>query len=962
MAIGHILLILFLLYAFSEFGHAQGTATKIISGPTLPAVCTPGTQNLFMLTTAASADAPGLYECTGTNIWGQVNGGAYWGQAPVFNAADPLFLAADPCASILNVYSNALYLLAANAVVDATGFTGSQNCASNMLAITRPTWIKLGNVTLHVTVNQAAGFPTSSILAAPATPTTNTNTTTGGTLSNAVFVKVGYVTAWIPAQVNTLGPSAELVASMNAACSGTPTCTETVNSPAAVVGAYGYNVYESNTTGTEKLCNVAPIPIGVNYKITANCAGVAINTANLAFVDLSVLSGEGDSTKISLENAAASIDASGTWNWLFKDMSISSNLTTQSVNGMLQMGNLIQADNLSFSGGGNHIYITGFLDTVRRTRHFGFTQTTGPVSGIAGFNTKWLRIEDTLFSNFTFPVSPTTNYGISLNQCYMCTVDGERSENVDNSLAVNGGSMLVATGDNTVANASSHILFANFTCDVLINVNCADFTGMTHHAQMLNADCNGTNNVTGVGANILGADCYDIFMASNYTLTNLKGSNRGGPGGACCPTLEIYSSADGTVNGGEFSNDKSNEGVRIVGSPALSFNGVITSRNQNSGVVLADATTIVTCNGTTTVAWVSGQPFGPWQFNQQVGIGAGPTFFNLDHTVDSHTLVLTTTCGLGASQAFFVATADFTVNGGKADDNGQAGTGTGVRTGLAEGYYFSGHSIGILNGLTCNDNAPILANKHQQYCARAENNAIFTVNMVDGSGNGGGSNCLKVLKPMGSATEWFCDSPGNSGGFARDGTTNKVISLTPLVSNFGVFDQGQSATVADTGAINTTETIIAKSLALPANRLVAGTVIRIPFVGTNTSSVANTSTFTLRMGTAGTTADTAIFTAVMAVSATTGTGVPFEGEVICNVRTAGASGTGFCKVSLKNPNGTSVATPSTGISVIPLQLVLPAMSTFNTTTANQFISLTYKSAATTTTSIFKIGDILFSHL
>jgi hypothetical protein len=189
------------------------------------------------------------------------------------------------------------------------------------------------------------------------------------------------------------------------------------------------------------------------------------------------------------------------------------------------------------------------------------------------------------------------------------------------------------------------------------------------------------------------------------------------------------------------------------------------------------------------------------------------------------------------------------------------------------------------------------------------------------------------------------------------GTGTMLCLFSPQVPgmecNRPVNKTGQADIVADSGAINTTETIIVKTPALAANRLIVGTVIRIPFVATNTSTVANVSTFTLRMGTLGTTSDPAIFTSAMAASATSGTNVAFEGEVICTVRTIGASGTGFCKVKLVNPNATSVATASTGISVIPLQLVLPSMSTFNTTTAGNILSLSYKSAATTTTSIFK---------
>jgi hypothetical protein len=874
---------------------------------------------------------------------------AQWNAAPIFYADDPKFAGATQCDSIANVIASAAYIASSRAIINAEGFFGDQNCPVNMLATTRPTWIKLGAENLHVTVNQPAGFPTTSILAAPSAPTSASTTTTGGTLSNAVFVRVGLMTPWM-AENNTLGPSPELTVTMNAACSGTPTCTATINSPAVAVGAYAYNLYESNTTGTEKLCNVAPIPLGESFTIKANCTGAAVNTANLAFEGRSILSGMGDLTKISLENAAASIDGSGTWNWDFKDFALMSTLTTQSVNGMLMLGNAQRADNLTFLGGGNHIYITGNMVTVGSNRHYGFTQTTGPVAGIASFNTSWLKIKDPIFSNFTFPVSPTLNNGIQLNQCTMCIVDGMRAQNIDNSQAVNGGSMMAATGDGSAAGASSNVQFINFQADGLININCADFLNFTHDSTMNTGTCANTNNRAGVGSNVLGADGFDIFMAANVTLTALKGYHRGGPGGACCPTLEIYSSTNVTVNGGDFSRDQSNEGVRVVSSPATTFNGVITSGNTNSGVVLADATSTVTCNGTANVVWVSGLPFGPWTFNQQAWIGGVPTAFNIDHVVDFHNLVLTTTCGLGASQAFVVYTQDFSSTGFKADDNGQAGTGAGVRTGLAEAYYFSGHSQGSLSNGSCNDNAPVAGSKHQQYCVRLENNARGRFTAIDMTNNGGGSNCLLEGNNV-AGNHTYCDSTKNSAFFLDDNAT--PMWTASAQQTIGANNKvGQADIVADSGAINTTETIIVKTATLPANRLIAGTHIRATLTGTCTSSAANTTTITGRMGTNGTTADTAIFTAVMGAAATTGTAIPFWLTVDCTVRTVGASGTGFCTVKLEN-NGV------TGISTSTLQIVMPTMSAFNTTTAGNILSFSDKSAGTTTTSTFKQGVIEF---
>jgi hypothetical protein len=159
---------------------------------------------------------------------------------------------------------------------------------------------------------------------------------------------------------------------------------------------------------------------------------------------------------------------------------------------------------------------------------------------------------------------------------------------------------------------------------------------------------------------------------------------------------------------------------------------------------------------------------------------------------------------------------------------------------------------------------------------------------------------------------------------------------------------GTASIITDSAGINTTETVVVKSGTLAANRLVAGTVIRAVLEGTCTASAANTSTFQIRIGTAGTTADTLVFSGVTAASAVTGTAVPFRAILELTVRTVGVSATATGFLTIQTTGGTA-----TGISTIPVQVILPTMTAFNTTTASNIISATYKSAATTTTCTFK---------
>lgn len=178
-------------------------------------------------------------------------------------------------------------------------------------------------------------------------------------------------------------------------------------------------------------------------------------------------------------------------------------------------------------------------------------------------------------------------------------------------------------------------------------------------------------------------------------------------------------------------------------------------------------------------------------------------------------------------------------------------------------------------------------------------------------------------------------------------------------NNLGATVKGLiSANTSATGALNTTETIVVGGKAqngatavIPANSLQIGNVLRFTMHGTCTSSIANTSTFTLRMGTAGTgTTDASVATAVTSIAAVTGTAVGFTAILDFTVLTIGSTGTISGSMLLLNTGITGISANNT--QSIPLTVT----ATLNTTTAN-YIEVTYKSAATTTTSTFQGGFI-----
>jgi hypothetical protein len=180
------------------------------------------------------------------------------------------------------------------------------------------------------------------------------------------------------------------------------------------------------------------------------------------------------------------------------------------------------------------------------------------------------------------------------------------------------------------------------------------------------------------------------------------------------------------------------------------------------------------------------------------------------------------------------------------------------------------------------------------------------------------------------------------GKATTDTLTNKTLTSpainNPTFTGFG----GLTSRTADTSAINTTETLLA-SITIPTAAV--GTTYRITLHGTNTSTVANASTFTLRAGTAGTTSDASIATAAV-TSAASGTNVPFRIVIEYTLRTNGTTGNGQGVMQIVNNGTTGLSTTATNI------VALTTSAAFNTTTATKF-DITYKSAATTTTSTFQ---------
>jgi hypothetical protein len=150
------------------------------------------------------------------------------------------------------------------------------------------------------------------------------------------------------------------------------------------------------------------------------------------------------------------------------------------------------------------------------------------------------------------------------------------------------------------------------------------------------------------------------------------------------------------------------------------------------------------------------------------------------------------------------------------------------------------------------------------------------------------------------------------------------------------------------GAINTAETVLETLSVVAGTTLAVGTVVRITLQGTCTASSADTSTFTIRAGTLGTTGDASV-AAPTVTSATSGTAIPFKVVLEFTVRTTGSGGTAAGSMEVINQG-------TTGLSTLATNVVPFTSSTLATTTATK-LSITYKSSGASCTCTFQTATI-----
>lgn len=211
---------------------------------------------------------------------------------------------------------------------------------------------------------------------------------------------------------------------------------------------------------------------------------------------------------------------------------------------------------------------------------------------------------------------------------------------------------------------------------------------------------------------------------------------------------------------------------------------------------------------------------------------------------------------------------------------------------------------------------------------------------------------------IGTIGDWFDWGDGGSGSNISSGSSNVsgVSSIAGTASQITAsnsagavtlsFSLPAKAIIVPSSGINTAETYIsANTFVIPASTMAVGDVYMIYGFGTCTSTAANLSTFTPRCGTAGTTADTALST-VTCTAASSGTTIAFYFEITITVQAIGTLGSLFTSGMITNTGITGISSSSTPV------VVIGGTTTINTTNTN-ILGISYKTAASTTTSTFQ---------
>jgi hypothetical protein len=208
------------------------------------------------------------------------------------------------------------------------------------------------------------------------------------------------------------------------------------------------------------------------------------------------------------------------------------------------------------------------------------------------------------------------------------------------------------------------------------------------------------------------------------------------------------------------------------------------------------------------------------------------------------------------------------------------------------------------------------------------------------------SNDINVVIEKGASLSGGLPAP-DTNHFVTDNNQAPIILggsyswINGQPKNFG----GMASLTANSPTITTTEVKVI-SYNIPSSFILPGTTFRVKAQGTCVSSAANTTSLIVRLGTTGTSSDTAILLHTL-TAATSGSNVPFNLEYIITFRsTSVASYTGYLW------NG-----GTTGISTTVPNALAPATVSGLVTNTSLIIQFSAFTSASTTSIVFQNATI-----
>jgi hypothetical protein len=697
----------------------------------------------------------------------------YWGNAPRFDASDAKFAGADMCGNLVNVLSDATYLAATAAIIDATGFAGAQNCTTNPFPATaHPTKWMFGSslhVNLTVLATTVAPPPTASVLTVPGTPGLSTSTS-GGSLGASAGI--GVKTEW-ESVYNPSTPSAEGTITTGAGATNSVTVTSPTSPP---FGAVCYDVFSATPVGSGwKKTNTNCIPLGTNFVIKTIGAGAVPATSNNATVDTFEVDGGGSTWSLNNSAAALSIGTDGTY---FHDLNVVTSGTSANATGSVYINQNVQyamMERISCSGGGHCIRMDANDSHITLRDIHCNVPTTSASCIVAANGNSDLRIYNVLEDNSVIATGGNLQGVINLNGATDFIVDGVIARGLDFSNITNAAAIIIQN--------STRGIVTNFQCKDLVNSDCVAVLAFSSFINISNGIVTGTTvgAGAGVGANSNNGDAIDVFGAGPVQISNVYASGLGLVGGNRFPCYEFYDSNQ-VVATNITCTGSTGEGVNMFGCTGCKIDNSTMTLNGKSGLLAQDGTATVSCNGTTTVTRTAGFPFGPWPVGTSITINGVAHTIAVVPTVDT---VLTTAanCTTGAGQAFIISTQDTSLGNDQFDDNGTAS----VSATSCSGVDLLGSSNVSVEGGSANDNHPT-ATKKQCFAINASGaGSSFSAFAFDPSGNLGGT-CSNEVGPAVAGDHWLCDIPKKSAFSLRDpGSetifTSNVKRVTANVTN-----------------------------------------------------------------------------------------------------------------------------------------------------------------------------------